>query len=132
VRYEPHISDKSRCSEGSPFSVSKMVCLFSSSHRFICSFVYTCRWVVFVNNPVAWLKDDCSSNQGRAEIWWCLGKLLDCMPLLNSSVEECEKRRQQAKTNVDKTSFEKIKINPCSVLVALQYEEASTYSILIF
>jgi len=54
------------------------------------------------------------------------------MPLLNSSVEECEKRRQQAKTNVDKTSFEKIKINPCSVLVALQYEEASTYSILIF
>ena len=41
--------------------------------------------------------------------------------LSNPRIEECEENRQYVKPSVDKMSFEN--------LVALQYEEASSYSI---
>jgi len=36
-------------------------------------------------SPIKLLK---LSDQWRAEVWWCAGRLLDCMPLQNSSIEQ--------------------------------------------
>jgi len=51
---------------------------------------------------VACLKGCCALNQGRREVWWCLGQLLDCMTLPSCSFEECEKNGQYVKTSGDK------------------------------
>jgi len=54
-----------------------------------------------------------NSRQGCAEVWWCPGWILDCMPPLpNSSIEQSEKYRhlKYVKLVLTKNKFRKIQL----------------------